>query len=69
MHDSVLEARDCDKTALVGDVAGSRAETSGNQGGGGEESVLLESAVVGVTTPAEQVAPASVVPRLQCHMG
>ena len=54
--DSAHEARDSDETALVGDITESRAEASGNQGGG-EESVCLESAAVGVTASAEQMAP------------
>ena len=52
------EARDSDETALIGDVAESRAEASGNQDGG-EESVLLETAAVGVT---------AVMTRLLWHM-
>ena len=55
--DSAHEARDSDETTLVGQVAGSRAEASGYQGGG-EGSVLLDTAAVGVTAPAEQMAPA-----------
>ena len=55
--DSAHEARDSDETALVGEVAESRAEASGYLGGG-KESVLVETAAVGVTAPAEQMAPA-----------
>ena len=36
------EARNSKETSLVGDVAESRAEASGNQGAGGEESVLVD---------------------------
>ena len=55
--DSVHKARDSDEKVLVRDIAESRAQASGNQGGG-EESVLFETAAVGVTAPAEQMAPA-----------
>ena len=56
--DSVHEARDSDETALIRDVVDeSRAGASGCQGGG-EESVLLETAAVGVTITAERIAPA-----------
>ena len=55
--DSAPEAHDTNKTALVGEVAESRAEASGYQGGG-EQSVLLETAAVGVAAPAGQMAPA-----------
>ena len=49
MFDSAHEARD---------VAESRAEAASGNQGGGEQSVLLETAAVGVTAPAEQMAPA-----------
>ena len=55
--DSAHEARDSDETVHVGEVAESRAKASGCPGGG-EESVLLDTAAVGVTAPAEQMAPA-----------
>ena len=58
ISDVVLNT-DTDKTALVGDVAESQAEASANEGGG-EESGLLETAAVGATAPAEQMAPALV---------
>ena len=51
------EACNSDETALIGDVDESRAEASGCQGGG-EESVLVDTAAVGITAPAEQMAPA-----------
>ena len=62
MLGSVNEVPGSEETALIGDVPHkdidkSRAEASGCQGGG-EESVLLDTAAVGVTTPAEQMAPA-----------
>ena len=53
--DGVHETRDSDETALIGDVDESRAEASDYQGGG-EQSVLLETATVGVTAPVQQMA-------------
>ena len=56
MINSAHEGHNTDRTALVG-VAESQAEASGCPGGG-KESLLLETAAVGVAAPAEQMAPA-----------
>ena len=57
MLDSVNEAHDPNKTALIWDVDDkSRAEASGDQGSS-EESVLLDTAAVGVMAPAEGLGP------------
>ena len=55
--DSVHEARNSYESALVGKVDKSRAEASGCQGSG-EEFELVNTAALGVTGPAEQMAPA-----------
>ena len=53
--DYVHEAcNDSDETALIGDVAKSREEALGSQGGC-EESVLVDTAAVSVRTTAEQM--------------
>ena len=57
---SILEHRNLsgvEAFPLAGDVAESRAEASGYHGGG-EGSVLVDTAAVGVTAPAELMAPA-----------